>query len=161
MSLVEFFRSRGWLSAPPALVAAALVLVACGVVSPSAAPDAGRDTMTQSVPVEGGGSYTDVNASGLKRMLENKDFPLVNVHIPYEGEIEPTDLFIPYNEIEANLTKLPSDKGAKIVLYCRSGSMSAIAARTLVRLGYTDVWNLDGGMVAWEQMGYPLAQKGR
>ena len=39
--------------------------------------------------------------------------------------------------------------------------MSAIAARTLVKLGYTDVWNLDGGIVAWTEAGYPLQRKGR
>jgi rhodanese-related sulfurtransferase len=39
--------------------------------------------------------------------------------------------------------------------------MSAIAARELVGRGYTDVWNLDGGMVAWKAAGYPLANKNR
>lgn len=138
-----------------------VALVACGTSGQVATPISGSETLqTQQVPVEGGGTYTDVNAAGLATMLESKDFLLINVHIPYEGEIEETDLFIPYNDIEQNLDKLPTDKGAKLVLYCRSGGMGAIAARTLVKLGYTDVWNLDGGMIAWEQAGYPLADKG-
>jgi rhodanese-related sulfurtransferase len=33
------------------------------------------------------------------------------------------------------------------------------AARTLIELGYTDVWNLDGGMIAWQQAGLPLQTK--
>ena len=127
---------------------ASLVLVACA--SPQAAPVLGK-----AVPADGG-TYFDLTASQLEVMLKTKDFPLVNVHIPYEGEIANTDLSIPYNQIENRLAALPPDKGAKIVLYCRSGSMSAIAARTLVRLGYTNVWNLAGGMVGWQQQGYPL-----
>jgi len=106
-----------------------------------------------------GGSYWKITPAQLNSMLENKDFLLVNVHIPYEGEIPQTDLFVPYNEVEQNLSQFPKDKGAKIVLYCRSGSMSAIAARTLVKLGFTNVWNLDGGMAEWEKQGYELVRK--
>lgn len=103
-----------------------------------------------------GGSYTDVSVAELQTMLANKDFTFVNVHIPFEGDIANTDLSIAYNEIEQNLGQLPADKGAKIVLYCRSDRMSRMAAETLVSLDYTNVWNLDGGMVAWEQAGLPL-----
>ncbi|MDX1251538.1 MAG: hypothetical protein IDH49_04670 [Gammaproteobacteria bacterium] len=39
--------------------------------------------------------------------------------------------------------------------------MSAIAAEKLVRLGYTNVWNLQGGMMAWEKAGYRLSFKNR
>lgn len=89
-------------------------------------------------------------------MPADKDFTFVNVHIPFEGDIANTDLSIAYNEIEQNLEMLPAEKDAKIVLYCRSDRMSRIAAETLVDLGFTNVWNLDGGMVAWEQAGLPL-----
>ena len=135
-----------------------LGLTACGAQSTPSSSAEGVDLgeQTQQVPVEGGGSYTDVSAVGLAAMLDDKDFPLINVHIPYEGEIEGTDLFVPFDEIEQNLDKLPADKDAQIVLYCRSGSMSGKAARELVSLGFTDVWNVDGGMIAWKQAGYPL-----
>lgn len=103
-----------------------------------------------------GGAYTDITVTELQAMLAKKDFTFVNVHIPFEGNIANTDLSIPYDEIEQNLGQLPADKDAKIVLYCRSDRMSNIAAETLVGLGYTNVWNLDGGMVAWEQAGLPL-----
>ena len=131
-------------------------LVACvGKVSP-ATPAASSQPAKVSVP---GGSYTNMSAVQLKAMLVKKDFTFVNVHIPYEGEIVTTDAFVPYNEIEKNLDKLPADKNAKIVLYCRSGRMSAIAAETMVRLGYTNVWNMEGGMIAWETLGLPLKTK--
>lgn len=91
-------------------------------------------------------------------MLAAKDFVFVNVHIPYEGEIDGTDLSIPYDQIVNRVGELPAAKDAKVFVYCRSGRMSAIAAQTLVGLGYTNVWELDGGMIAWEAAGYPLVQ---
>lgn len=133
-----------------------LVLAACG--RETAVPDTSTvdlNAETTVIPVEGG-MYIDVSATSLGLMLENKDFPLINVHIPYEGEIEGTDEFVPFNEIEANLDKFPADKDAQVVVYCRSGSMSAQAAQTLVKLGYTNVSNLDGGMIAWENSGRTL-----
>ena len=92
-------------------------------------------------------------------MLAQKDFFLVNVHIPYEGEIKDTDAFIVYDSIADNLDKLPQDKNAKIVVYCRSGGMSAIAARELIRLGFTQVSDLVGGMIDWEKSGYKIITK--
>lgn len=123
-------------------------------------------TACQSQPVEisgetvnvGGGAYTNVDAQELNAMLKNKDFVFINVHIPFAGNIAGTDLSIPYDQITdpANLAQLPADKNAQIVLYCRSGRMSAIAAEELVSLGYTNIWNLTEGMVAWEAAGYEI-----
>jgi len=103
-----------------------------------------------------GGSYQDVTPDGLKTMLKDKDFVFINVHIPFAGNLAGTDLSIPYDQMEQYLSQLPDEKDAKIVLYCRSGRMSQIAAEKLVSLGYTNVWDLKGGMVDWEQAGYDL-----
>lgn len=101
-------------------------------------------------------SYKNISSQKLAAMLLKKDFFFANVHIPYAGEIEKTDVFIPYNEIEKNFYKLPKDKNAKIVLYCRSGRMSQEASKKLVSLGYTNVYNLVGGMIEWKKQGHPL-----
>ena len=105
-----------------------------------------------------GGSYQNITSDELNAMLKNKDFVFVNVHIPFAGNIANTDLSIPYDQIGTpeNLSQLSDDKNAKIVLYCRSGRMSEIAAEELVSLGYTNIWNLTGGMVEWEQAGYEI-----
>lgn len=107
-----------------------------------------------------GGSYTSLNTDELNTMLKNKGFVFVNVHIPFEGNIAGTDLSIPYNQITdtSYLSQLPADKNAQIVLYCRSGRMSQIASEELVNLGYTNIWNLEGGMVEWEGAGYSLEE---
>ena len=118
----------------------------------------------QSAPVTGvpvtvaGSSYRNITAAELKSILKDKDFLLVDVHIPIGTSIPGTDLFIPYDEITVseNVLQLPAEKDTKIVLYCRSGRMSEIAAEELVNLGYTSVWNVSDGILGWEQAGYPL-----
>ena len=104
-------------------------------------------------------TFETISSQDLQQMLQHKDFVLVNVHIPYEGEIAQTDAFIPFDQIASNLDKLPADKTAKIVLYCRSGRMSEIAATTLAGLGYTHVDHLAGGMIGWEAAGQQLLHK--
>ena len=103
--------------------------------------------------------YTNITSDQLYEMLKSKDFYFINVHIPYEGEIEGTDAFIPYNKIAQNLDKLPEDKSTKIVLYCQRGRMSEIAAQELSDLGYTNVYNHLFGMHDWQSKGYSLWNK--
>ena len=118
------------------------------------------ETVSEKVIIDGG-AYYNINADELKTILNDKDFVFVNVHIPFEGNIADTDLSIPYDQITepTNLAQLSADKNVKIVLYCRSGRMSAIAAEELVKLGYTDIWNLKGGMLEWEKAGFEIQDK--
>ena len=104
------------------------------------------------------GGYHTMDVRQLHSELQDKDFVFVNVHIPFEGDIAGTDLSIPYDKITQpdNLSLLPADKGTKIVLYCRSGRMSAIAAQALAEQGYKNVWDIPGGMVDWEAAGFEL-----
>ena len=132
----------------------ALVLTACKA-STTPTSDLPTKEIGKVIKVDGG-SYKDISPNDLHNLMENKDFTLVNVHIPFEGNLPKTDLSIPFDTIGQNLDKLPGDKNSKIVLYCRSGRMSTIASLELVKLGYTNIWNLDGGMAAWEQAGLTI-----
>ena len=149
----------GGILASVAAVAAIVVIavVAFGGSGATATPVAATGTVVQGA----GGHWTNVTPDTLASMMKAKDFTLLNVKTPYIGEIDGTDLYIPYDQLGARAAQLPADKSAKIVVYCRTGNESAIAAQTLLGLGYTDIWNLDGGMTAWTASGRPIVQKAR
>lgn len=104
----------------------------------------------------GSGSYREISVAELEVMLEDKDFVLINTHIPYQGDIPGTDASVPYNDVGGHLDRLPQERGAKIVVYCRTGPMSRAAARELVALGFTNVYDVVGGMAAWQSAGHEL-----
>jgi rhodanese-related sulfurtransferase len=82
---------------------------------------------------------------------------LINVHVPYEGELEHTAAFIPFDHIVGD-ARLPQDKSTEVLLYCRSGRMSEIAGDALHAAGYTHLAHLEGGMRGWEAAGRKLLQ---
>jgi phage shock protein E len=105
------------------------------------------------------GSYLDLTPEAFEARLESPKVLLINTHVPYEGELPGTELFLPFDELETYVDILPRDKNTEILVYCRSGRMSSLSAETLVRLGYTNVKNIAGGMIAWEGAGYTLEQR--
>lgn len=102
-------------------------------------------------------SHRLVGPVAFEAALDQRDAVVINVHIPYEGEIENTDLFMPFDDIDA--ATLPSDRATPLAVYCRSGTMSAEAVITLTRLGYTNIVELDGGMNAWRASGRTVMMK--
>jgi rhodanese-related sulfurtransferase len=58
--------------------------------------------------------------------------------------------------IEKEIEGKVAAKDATIVVYCHSGARSALAAENLMRMGYTNVYSLDGGLAAYESAGLPV-----
>jgi rhodanese-related sulfurtransferase len=106
------------------------------------------------------GGYQNVSPQELDALLTREDPFLLDVHVPNEGYLAGTDARVPYTEVAARVAELPSDRDARIVVYCMTGRMSDIAAGELVRLGYRNVLNLAGGMVAWRAAGYTVLPEG-
>lgn len=104
-------------------------------------------------------SYREVSSEELSYMLENKDFKLLDVHTPEQRHIPKTDLIVSYNKIDEIIANLP-DKKEKIVIYCRSGSMSQIVAEELADRGYANVFSLTGGLNGWIARGEDTLPQG-
>jgi len=138
--------------------ARAAAVLAVGVLALSGCSTS--TTPTGSVASSTGASAV---AAGPVRLLDPADFEsqsagrtVINVHIPDEGALPGTDLTLPYNQIEQRAADLPAERSTPLAIYCMSGNMSAIAGRELAQLGYTDIIELDGGMMAWQASGRPL-----
>jgi len=132
------------------LVVVALVLAGCGATD-NHAPPAATQTMGPEVS-----AAALLRPSEFAAAIAEPNRTTINVHVPFEGAIADTDLSIPYDQITQQATKLPADRSSPLAIYCRTGRMSVIAATTLKGLGYTNVVELQGGMLAWESSGRSL-----
>ncbi len=130
------------------LCAIVLLLGACQGISPN---------VGKKISIEGG-SYYVVSVRELQTMLEDKDFTMINVHIPWEGDIPQTDLRLAYDQIEKNPDQLPREKDTKILVYCLTSGMAKKAISTLLNQGYTNLWMLEGGTTEWVDAGYQIEQ---
>lgn len=104
-------------------------------------------------------NFQSISATNLKEMLINKDFTLIDVHIPEQEHIPGTDYMISYDEID-KITAVIPNKDSKVVLYCRSGSMSKQTAKALVEKGYTNIYELENGLNEWVSEGGDTLSKG-
>ncbi len=96
----------------------------------------------------------------LKRMIDNEEeFVLLDVRPAIqraEGEIYADEVVtIPRTNLEFEILNAIKDKGTTIVVYTRMGARSLLAAESLKRLGYTNVYNLSAGLKGWVRAEYP------
>ena len=100
--------------------------------------------------------FTDISVEQAKQMIDNKEVFLLDVRTQEEfddGYIEGATL-IPDYELASRLDEVPED--VKILVYCRSGRRSVTASNILIDAGYTDVYNMLGGINEWSSSKYPV-----
>ncbi len=66
---------------------------------------------------------------------------------------------IPLGELKKRMQDIEGWKSSPVVVYCRSGNRSSMAANQLTAAGFEDVVNLAGGVQAWQNAGMPLKKK--
>ena len=97
-----------------------------------------------------------ITATELNQVMKNETIFLVDVHTPEQKHIKGTDAFVPFNQVEKYIDKFPQDKNTAIYLYCEGGPMGNTAAKSLYKLGYKNIFNLEGGARAWRNKGLAL-----
>ena len=103
-------------------------------------------------------SIEEIHPFEAQQEIDGGDVVLIDTREPHEyqeahlegGRLVPPGLLA--DEIEA----AAPDKSARTILYCRSGSRSALAAAQMQALGYTDVASMEGGILAWQEQGLPI-----
>jgi rhodanese-related sulfurtransferase len=97
------------------------------------------------------GSYQTITAARAKEMMDSgKPFILLDVRTEDEHNEKRIDgsILISDYEIADKAEGVLTDKDATIIVYCRIGRRSALAAAELVNMGYTDVYDF-GGIIDW------------
>lgn len=100
---------------------------------------------------------TDVNAATFKKLIETKPGQVLDVRTPEEwaeGTINGAIKINYYDKDFADqLDKL--DKTKPVYVYCKVGGRSGGAAKQMKKMGFKQVYNLEGGIKAWDKAGYP------
>ncbi len=104
-------------------------------------------------------SIKTVSLEEVKRRLDAKE-PMVLLDVREKDEVRggyiPGALSIPRGFLEIQVEGKITDKKAPIVAYCAGGTRSALAAKTLAELGYTNVESANPGFVRWKDLGFPM-----
>ncbi|MHA2278683.1 MAG: rhodanese-like domain-containing protein [Candidatus Kariarchaeaceae archaeon] len=105
--------------------------------------------------------YTNLTVLEAHNIIENTS-NLFLLDVRTEEEYENGHLIgshlIPHDQITSRENELPSNKTLSILVYCRTGTRSAIASNTLFELNYTKVYNMLGGYFAWKEAGLPFEE---
>ena len=101
----------------------------------------------------------EIDVQELKNKLDNKqEFAFIDCREQEEWDEAHIDgaTLLPLSVFQENYENVLKDKNAPIVIQCRSGKRSMNACMFLLSKGYTDLSNLEGGIMAWAGAGFPI-----
>ncbi len=111
-----------------------------------------KTMFTFSVP-----NVPQIDASDVKKAIDaTSDIVLLDVRTEQEfakGSIAGS-INLPVDKVQDTVEKVLADKNKTIYVYCLSGSRSVHAVAAMVALGYTNVYDMKSGLLAWRAKGY-------
>ena len=98
-----------------------------------------------------GAVYVNITAEEVKQIMDSEEGYIildVREQDEYDAGHIPGAILIPYTQIEEKAAEMLPDKSQLILVYCRSGRRSKIAAEAFAELGYTNIKEF-GGIIDW------------
>lgn len=135
------------------LIVATLVLSACAGAPIAPAPVA---PVVQSRAIDVTTLPLNVDIATVHALMGRDDVVLLDVREPDEyaaGHI-PGVRLMPMGTVPSRLSEIPTDK--TVIVTCRSGNRSGQITNFLRSNGFTNVHNMQGGILAWQRAGYPV-----
>lgn len=132
------------------LILAVMGLTACAQNgNPSAGTTTAATTLATTQKPEA--IYMNITAQQAKEIMDTQTGYIIldtRTQEEYDEGHIPGAILIPYDEITEKAESILTDKNQLLLVYCRSGRRSKIAAETLVELGYTNIREF-GGIIDW------------
>ncbi len=108
--------------------------------------------------VRRGGGGPSVNTLEATQMINRQDALVLDVR--EQAEFAQAHILnsraLPLSQLEARVGDIEKFKDKPVIVYCATGNRSSTAAATLRKRGFSKVFNLSGGFVAWQQAGLPV-----
>ena len=104
---------------------------------------------------------TMIDVSEAQSMVKDSNVTIIDVRTPQEykqGHLKKAQL-IPVSEIGNRIGEIEALKDSPVLVYCRSGHRSSMAARMLRKAGFSNISNLQGGITSWQGAGGAVTKK--
>ena len=106
-------------------------------------------------------SYNDISVKTARKMIKkSKHSDLLILDVRTDAEYSVTHLYdadqLSYEDLENNLSEIDQYKDVLVIVYCKSGARSKNSSQILVDEGFSNVFNMEGGILAWIDAGYPV-----
>lgn len=115
--------------------------------------------VTEVMRLRSGSSSIEPTAATLLYNKEDALFVDTRAEADFRKSHLPGAINIPANAIEQRLERLEGHRGTPIIVYCATGIQSGRSAAQLKKHGFAKVYQLRGGLAAWQGAGYPLEGK--
>jgi rhodanese-related sulfurtransferase len=103
-------------------------------------------------------SISEINVDQARELFRRGGVLFLDVREPqeYEEGIVRGAYTLPRGLLELQIERAVPDRDREIVVYCAGGARSALAAKSLLEMGYRNVKSMTGGFTVWEAAGYEI-----